>query len=199
MLIEEIRPAIIDDMEIPGYFVSNFGKIYSTLIQKPIRINNKFCGAETVIGTVRKEKKLSVHKNPDGSIADVYVNLYCPKGIFDYDYVITHSKNSQSRKIYVHQLVMNAFRPIKEYPPDRIKDCWKDTPKEVKRWIAETAIINHIDHNPANNRLDNLEYVTPRENSRKAIVYYGGNNEGKKLKLMDIKKEIQPDIMAFFE
>jgi hypothetical protein len=31
----------------------------------------------------------------------------------------------------------------------------------------------HKDHDFTNNRLDNLEYVTPRQNTRKAVEHYG--------------------------
>ena len=57
----------------------------------------------------------------------------------------------------VHELVMEAFRPMDEYPPDRLKDCWDDIPEDAKTWIKETVYINHIDHDPSNNRVDNLD------------------------------------------
>ena len=76
---------------------------------------------------------------------------------------------------------MGAFRPMDEYPPERLKDCWDDIPEDAKKWIKQTVVINHIDHDPSNNRVDNLEYVTQRENSRAAVKHYGGNvaNKGK--------------------
>ena len=51
----------------------------------------------------------------------------------------------------------------------------------MQKLVKETVYINHIDHDPSNNRVDNLEYVTPRENSRAAVKHYGGNtaNKGK--------------------
>ena len=36
-------------------------------------------------------------------------------------------------------------------------------------------IINHIDHDTSNNHVDNLEYVTPRQNCHEAIKHYGGH------------------------
>ena len=75
-----------------------------------------------------------------------------------------------------YELVMAAFRPMDDYPPDRLKDCWDDIPEDAKTWIKETVTINHIDHNPENNHVDNLEYVTQKENSSKAATkHYGGN------------------------
>jgi hypothetical protein len=51
------------------------------------------------------------------------------------------------RHFFVHRLVALAF--IGEPP--------------------EGHVINHIDHNPLNNRLSNIEYVTQRENIHKSI------------------------------
>jgi hypothetical protein len=54
----------------------------------------------------------------------------------------------------------------------------RNVPTPVHWIVAEVFIgerpdgmwINHIDHNPLNNRPSNLEYCTPRENSRAAVV-----------------------------
>ena len=62
-----------------------------------------------------------------------------------------------------------------------MKDCWDHIPEDAKIWIKETVTINHKNHNPCDNNVDNLEYVTQRENSRAAKKHYGGNmaNKGK--------------------
>ena len=85
-----------------------------------------------------------------------------------------------------------------DYPPDRLKDCWNDIPEDAKTWIKQTVTINHKDHNPSNNRLDNLEYVTQRENARAAVKHYGGNvaNKGKE---DDWLKIIEPKFNVLFQ
>ena len=45
----------------------------------------------------------------------------------------------------VHRIVLSTFSPIEEW---------------------ETLTVNHIDGNPSNNKLENLEWMTQSENSR---------------------------------
>lgn len=55
----------------------------------------------------------------------------------------------KANKFSVHRLVMNAF---------------SDNP-------SDTLEVNHIDGNPSNNKLDNLEYTTRLENAHHASIH----------------------------
>ena len=79
------------------------------------------------------------------------------------------------RTLSIHKLVANAHMSVDDFPPERIAGVYAHLPEEVKQWIRETVIINHIDHDPTNNCVTNLEYVTPRENCHKAVQQYGGH------------------------
>lgn len=79
------------------------------------------------------------------------------------------------RTVSVHKMVAAAHMPVDDYPPTRIADGYENLPEAVKQWVRETVVINHIDHNPMNNRVENLEYVTARENTHKALKFYGGH------------------------
>jgi len=79
------------------------------------------------------------------------------------------------RTIAVHKLVAATHMSVDEYPPERIAKSYPSLPDEVKQWIRETVTVNHIDHDPTNNCIENLEYVTQRENTLKALQYYGGH------------------------
>lgn len=75
------------------------------------------------------------------------------------------SKNSQTKKFYIHRLVMENFYPI-------------ENQKELQ--------VNHKDEIKTNNNLDNLEWVTHKENQN-----YGTKNKrcaeklGKKIKCIE--------------
>tara|TARA_B100001778_G_C18480165_1_gene579934 strand:- start:52 stop:975 length:924 start_codon:yes stop_codon:yes gene_type:complete len=100
------------------------------------------------------------------------------------------------RTIAIHKLVANTHMSVDDFPPERIKDVYHTLPESVKQWISETVIINHIDHDPTNNELSNLEYVTPRENTHKAIKMYGGDfipdKYSKKIKKSSTIQKVKP-------
>lgn len=61
--------------------------------------------------------------------------------------IVSAMKNGRQKHLYVHRLLAKAFIPNPDNKPH----------------------INHIDGNPRNNDLDNLEWVTPKENVDHAI------------------------------
>ena len=183
---EEWKTVIIDGKENPWYSVSNLGNIRSHL-------QKKSCGAGGGFYTfynpkyykdLKPNKKTIRSSTTTGKgYSSLEIKIMCPE---DFDEEYQYSKNRDSdpnvqRRCSVHKLVMAAFRPMDEYPPDRLKEDWNDIPESAKTWIKETVTINHIDHEPFNNRVDNLEYVTPKENTRAATKHYDGNlaNKGK--------------------
>jgi hypothetical protein len=68
----------------------------------------------------------------------------------------------------VHKLVMWHFNYLDDNPQQIgiTKDEWFSMPERARVIIRQSLEINHIDHDPTNNRLDNLEYVTKVENTQ---------------------------------
>ena len=186
---EEGRTVVIHGKEHPWYSVSNLGNLRSHLKRKSLGIGK---GSYTLYDS-SFYKDLSPSKvGQKNNYKPMGFKLQVPEDFFeDYQYSKRHSHSSIVQKnSSVHELVMGAFRPMDEYPPDRLKDCWNDIPEDAKTWIKQTVTINHIDHDPSNNCVDNLEYVTPRENSLAAVKHYGGhvankNKEDDWLKITD--------------
>ena len=83
---------------------------------------------------------------------------------------------------------MQTWKPVNDYPPEQIKHVWDQTPVEIKNFIADCLFINHIDHDPHNNNVDNLEYCTPMHNARESVKHWEGNNANKK-KILESKGE----------
>ena len=194
---EEWRTIVVDGKEHLWYSVSNFGNVRSHL-------QRKGCGAGggfyTFYNPNYYQDLLLYAQKRRGYISKLIVTPQFPIDFFeDYQYRKKRDTDSKvSKDCSVHELVMGAFRPIDDYPPDKLKDCWNDIPEDAKTWIKQTVTINHIDHDPTNNHVDNLEYVTQRENSRAAVKHYGGNvaNKGKE---DDWLKIIEPKFNVLFQ
>ena len=145
-----VKPVVRFGTEIPGYVVSKDGKLWS----------NK---------TGRILKQATCLRN--GRISSANVLLYFKEDLFPDSeglYVLNDRPGGTTKRVSidVHRLVMEAHRPIDNYPPESLKDTWDDVPESWKQWVRDTANVDHFDDNPLNNHVDYLRWVTHKENSK---------------------------------
>ena len=187
---EEWKTVVVEDKENCWYEISNYGVLKSHL-RRGGRKRGGYSASGSYLDydpTYSRCMKPAFTGRKTESSRRLATVLNFPLGFLDddYDYIQSSNKQCFRKMIYIHQIVMWAWRPLDKYPPDRLKNCWSDIPLEAQQWIKDTAVINHIDHNPTNNRLDNLEWVTQRENIRASVKFHG---KGKARKV-EPKKEL---------
>lgn len=160
---EQLKPIVIDNHIIEGYSISSKGIPYSHY--------KRITKTESVIDyQYRKALKTRIIS---GYLS---VDISFVAGKLGYKYRNLGSKTRQHKTCRIHQLVMDAWRPFSQYLPKGIsRSDYNKTPESIQKLLPRLFFINHKDHNKLNNNIDNLERVTPRENSRKAKKYYNGN------------------------
>jgi hypothetical protein len=138
---------------IPGYYVNRCGDIYTTF-------RNKF-------------KSWRYKYSKRGRLDECNFTVVISPELFeDFDHVRSKGGTKSVMNITVHKAVMEAWKPVDQYPPEALKEVWNTLPEEAKQWVRDTVVIDHIDGDPSNNNIDNLRYVTPKENNvhRKASL-----------------------------
>tara|TARA_B100000780_G_C20977559_1_gene390488 strand:- start:18 stop:818 length:801 start_codon:yes stop_codon:yes gene_type:complete len=161
----------------PGYEISNLGRVKS--YWKVVGNNKGHRQRRKVLDqSLRKYVKQTnsvdpsknyqfVHLSRDSTLEDTYPLTY-------YNKLPINVRRAKSKKnpevqymsISVHKLVIWHFNPLDKAPKQIgiSTDEWSNLSERVKEIIQQSLEINHIDQNPENNRLDNLEWVTKTEN-----------------------------------
>lgn len=160
-LNSDFKPVIRYGKELPGYYCNKLGQIFSVK-------RNKF---------LAPKPKWSARLKEEGNRFRCYSYiLSIPKGLFeDYDHRARGKSHAPAISVDAHRAVMETWRPIDQYPPEMVAECWNEIPEPAKEWIRRTAYVDHIDDDPANNNVDNLRWVMPIENQsfRKAAAKNG--------------------------
>ena len=161
----EFRPVKKNGITIPHYFVSKDGRILSTKNKK-----HKFFNPTYIQESEGYKKPHIIGMRVD--------KREVPELFVEYDYGAnytdtphwkkrghkTTNENVRAIQMQVHRVVAEVWKPIDEYPPDKLKDCWDDIPEAAKQFIRECAIIDHEDSNTRNNHVDNLRWCSHIEN-----------------------------------
>jgi hypothetical protein len=190
---ETFKKVVVAGKVHDWYSISDHGTLITHLRPTPPISTGKSLINKPAIydPSYRKILKFSERKHPDGSVAGLYIKMCFPIEFFNNTYLENESYYKTSidhpsfrKEVYCHQLVMWAHRPIDQFPPEKLKDIWHLIPEEARDWISQTIVINHITHDPSDNRPCVLEYTTPGDNTRKAKKFYGGDlaNKQKKIK-----------------
>jgi len=178
---EPIRPVVYKKKTVPGYYIAESGNAYSAFCGKGMGRGREVAEGKEIIDNLRL-------LSPSTSKMHRYFHLRVPPKFYDYEYRTNGKSQRQVLSVQVHQIVMQTWRPVNDYPPEKIKHVWDQTPIEIKNFIADCLFTNHIDHDPYNNNVDNLEYCTPMHNARESVKHWGGNNANKK-KILESKGE----------
>lgn len=148
------KPLIRYKLEVPGYEVSMCGKIYSLKSGRILKAY-PYYEKSTTAGTTKDVPRLK----------ELVYTFTIPYGFFpEYTHKLREGRKNSKFPLSAHRAVMETWRPIDEYPPIP-KEDWDKCPESAKQWIRDTAIIDHIDDDPSNNHVDNLRWVTPKENN----------------------------------
>jgi len=75
--------------------------------------------------------------------------------------------------IKVHRLLMILFKPFVDNCDGTgiTKEDFLATPPNVQKLLVKQMVIDHIDHNRANNKLENLRWVTSHQNAQNRVNY----------------------------
>ncbi len=132
-------------------------------------------GEEEYKGVIRQDRLLeNYHVSRCGDVYSTFSNKILKQhlrgnpenygNVYRYVMIPHPDKKRHTYNLAVHRIVMETWKPIDKYPPEQLKDDWDKAPQSFKDWVKQTAWVDHIDGDSSNNHIDNLRWVTPRQN-----------------------------------
>jgi len=123
-----------------------------------------------ILGKRGKILKWTLKAGRQDRRAEASVSIYPPpdKHFVEGDWIF--NKTNRHVSVYVHRQVALHFLPFPEHLPAEIKDDWDKLSDASKYLIQNCLQVDHVDGNTFNPRWDNLEWVTPQENSRRSVL-----------------------------
>ena len=142
----DFQPVRKHQITIPNYYVSKCSKIYNTKTKKYVTPYNVYREKKS-LGLPPKCKEFSVITEGQP---------FWDKGC---KYKSKKGKGTKIEfKIKLHQAVLDAWNPYESYLNTLSKN-------ELISLALENVMIDHINDDPLDNRLENLQYTTPLKNS----------------------------------
>ncbi|MFA7327759.1 MAG: HNH endonuclease [Candidatus Kapaibacterium sp.] len=99
-------------------------------------------------------------------------NEYSNKGRFKTPYGRISFGNKDKKQGYMRQAVKIADKKFQTRPLHRIiMECWDPLGELIVNYTTDMkAVVDHIDGNKINNNIENLEWVSYQENSKRYIA-----------------------------
>ena len=139
---EEFVPVIWRGIIFPRYTISKYGNIIGPAGKKLLwgKRDNRFTGIKA------------------------NVNLRTTDILIEDGFEYTKYKQITMQ---VHRLVAETFLTFPEHLPEALKEDWKVISKVTQNIIQDCLQVDHKDGNPWNPRWDNLEWMPPKDNTRR--------------------------------
>ena len=150
----EMKPAICFGKVYDKWLVSRCGKVWS------VKKNKELSGQRTY----------SYNKNSKRLTCIEHAIMLDEEDWWGDGSGRKHHRGYQwTRNITSHKMVMDTWLPLYDNPPEGI--VWEEWEKvrdlpSVYNLISKSVVIDHIDDDPTNNRLDNLRRVTNWDNNK---------------------------------
>lgn len=183
--VTDLVPVMVDNIEIPGYFINPSGDLYSTRkanLNRYSRLDKQtvcYSGElKQIFGTGSKYTLYRIKIKFSGlENTPKYRDISSAKSSGSKKRALGLRPDNPRLGIQAHTLVMETFKPFELHLPPDLEPFWgiledrlgKEYSDTTKRYMKEAMTVDHDDGNGMNNHVSNLEYMTMGDNARKGV------------------------------